>query len=127
MAARKSTTAEPRPVAAEGVDLSFEEALEKLETIVEELEGGSLTLEQSIARYEEGVRLSRRLTQTLDQAEKRIERLTEEEGGAPGTEPIELEEGEDEPAARPSRVPARAPAAERARPSSPTADDELPF
>lgn len=72
---------------------SFEEALERLESIVEELEGGSLTLEESIARYEEGVRLSQRLTQTLDEAEKRIERLVAaESGGEPGTAPMELDE-----------------------------------
>ena len=68
---------------------SFEHALERLETIVEELEGGSLSLEESLARYEEGVRLSRRLTQTLDQAEKRIERLVEEEGQPLTTRPLE--------------------------------------
>ncbi len=75
--------------------LSFEEALERLETIVEELEGGTLSLEASIARYEEGLALSRRLTQTLDEAEKRIERLVEAEaeGAAPTTRPMELEPG----------------------------------
>jgi len=76
---------------------SFEEALERLETIVEELEGGSLSLEQSLARYEEGMRLSRRLTQTLDQAEKRIERLVEEEGEPPTTRGLESPLGEGDP------------------------------
>jgi exodeoxyribonuclease VII small subunit len=76
---------------AGGVEgLSFEQALERLETIVEELEGGGLTLEQSIARYEEGVKLSRRLGLTLDQAEKQIERLVEEDD-RPGTEPADLD------------------------------------
>ena len=88
-AARTAGTAEEEP--------SFEEALERLETIVEELEGGSLSLEQSLARYEEGMRLSRRLTQTLDQAEKRIERLVEEEGEPPTTRPLESHAGESEP------------------------------
>ena len=70
----------------------FEEALERLEHIVEELEGGELSLEESLARYEEGVRLSRRLTQTLDEAEKRIEKLVEGGGDQPpGTVPIELD------------------------------------
>ena len=108
---------------------SFEEALERLETIVEELESGSLTLEQSIARYEEGMKLSQRLTQTLDEAEKRIERLIESEGDErPATEPMELEENANEAgapapermAARPAaRLPARSPAAPD--------PDELPF
>ena len=69
---------------------SFEEALERLEAVVQDLEGGELTLEESLARYEEGVRLSQRLTRTLDEAEKRIERLTQN-GGVPTTEPFEVE------------------------------------
>ena len=59
----------------------------------EQLESGQLSLEDAIARYEEGVTLSRRLSQTLDEAEKRIERL--EEGASPGesptTRPADLE------------------------------------
>jgi exodeoxyribonuclease VII small subunit len=85
MAARPAAAA---GLAAEG-EPSFEQALERLETIVAELEGGALSLEESLARYEEGVRLSRRLTQTLDQAEKRIERLVEEQGRPPETRPLE--------------------------------------
>ena len=80
----------PAPEAG-GEELSFEQALERLESIVDELEGGALPLAESIARYEEGVRLSRRLTQTLDQAEKRIERLVETEEGKPATEPMDLD------------------------------------
>jgi exodeoxyribonuclease VII small subunit len=81
---------------------SFEEAIERLQVIVEELEGGALSLEDSIARYEEGVRLSRRLTQTLDEAEKRIERLSEDASGAPVTEPMELEGAAEEPRPQPA-------------------------
>jgi len=72
-----------KPPATDGDAPSFEEALARLETIVEELEAGSLTLEQSITRYEEGIRLSRRLTETLDHVEKRIERLVEAPGASP--------------------------------------------
>jgi exodeoxyribonuclease VII small subunit len=90
MAPRQPTQA---PIAPGGeVSLSFEQALTRLETIVEELESGTLSLEQSLARYEEGIRLSQRLTQTLDEAEKRIERLVEgDEGRPPGTRSLELE------------------------------------
>lgn len=92
--------------APDAASLSFEAAIERLQTIVEELEGGSLSLEESIARYEEGVKLSRRLTQTLDQAEKRIERLSSGVDGEPVTEPMELEGGPaDEP--KPVREPAK--------------------
>lgn len=95
MAARKSPAA--KPAADDDAAPSFEQALERLETIVEQLEGGELTLEESLARYEEGVRLSRRLTQVLDQAERRIERLVESEGeGPPVTREEDLEEREDD-------------------------------
>jgi exodeoxyribonuclease VII small subunit len=81
----------------------FEEALERLETIVEELEGGQLTLEQSLQHYEEGMKLSKRLTRRLDEAEKTIERLVESNDDdapapakkprKPGTTPVELDLG----------------------------------
>ena len=59
--------------------------------MVEELEGGELTLEQSLSRYEEGVKLSRQLTRTLDDAEKRIEKLMAGEDGEPVTAPLDLD------------------------------------
>jgi len=74
---------------------NFEDALKRLETIVEELESGELSLEDSIARYEEGMRLSRGLTQKLDEAEKRIERLVENPDGSTATEPMEPEGREE--------------------------------
>ena len=58
-----------------GDELPFEEALARLETIVEELESGELSLDQSLRHYEEGMKLSKRLGKTLDEAEKTIERL----------------------------------------------------
>ena len=79
-----------KTAADSGPQPAFEDALKRLETIVEELESGELSLEDSISRYEEGVKLSRRLTHVLDEAEKRIERLVEG-GEEPTTEPIELE------------------------------------
>ena len=82
----------PKKSAADsGPQPSFEDAMKRLEEIVEELEGGELSLDDSIARYEEGVALSRRLTQQLDEAEKRIERLVDAGGdGPPTTHPLEL-------------------------------------
>ncbi len=79
----------------EGSTLDFEQSMKRLETIVEELEAGELTLEDSIARYEEGIKLSRRLTQVLDESEKRIELLVEKEGTGPATEPMELASGRE--------------------------------
>ncbi|MDZ7805842.1 MAG: exodeoxyribonuclease VII small subunit [Gracilimonas sp.] len=56
---------------------SFEEALKKLETIVEELENEDITLEDSVKLYEEGVKMSRFCTEILEQAELRIEQVNE--------------------------------------------------
>jgi exodeoxyribonuclease VII small subunit len=83
--------------AAADAPLDFEQSMKRLETIVEELESGELTLEDSISRYEEGIKLSRRLQQVLDESEKRIERLVEKEGATPTTEAMELAPGRDLP------------------------------
>lgn len=56
---------------------SFEEALKKLESIVEELENEEITLEDSVKLYEEGVKMSRFCTEILEKAELRIEQVNE--------------------------------------------------
>lgn len=55
----------------------FEAALAELDTLVKKLEDGDLTLEQSLALYERGVQLSRFCHARLEEAERRIEILTE--------------------------------------------------
>ena len=87
--------AKTEAASGDGSTLDFEQSMKRLETIVEELEAGELSLEDSIARYEEGIKLSRRLTQVLDESEKRIERLVEKEGESPTTEPMELTSGRE--------------------------------
>ncbi len=54
---------------------SFEDAARRLAEIVEQLEGDALSLEQSIALFEEGVRVNRQAQARLDEAEKRVEEL----------------------------------------------------
>ncbi len=54
---------------------SFEESLEQLEGIVHELEDGNVDLQQSLARYEQGVKLLRQCYQILEKAERKIEVL----------------------------------------------------
>lgn len=81
----------PKKAPESATPFDFEGSMKRLETIVEELESGDLSLEDSIARFEEGVKLSRGLTTRLDEAEKRIERLVENDAGEPETEPMELE------------------------------------
>lgn len=63
---------------AEKERLSFEKALSRLETIVEKLDDESLSLEESIDLYEEGILLSKQCTETLEKAELRIEKVHEE-------------------------------------------------
>lgn len=53
----------------------FDEVLDRLRVVVERLEGGKLSLEESLAAYEEGVSLARRGHSLLDRVEKRVEVL----------------------------------------------------
>ncbi|MBU0571696.1 MAG: exodeoxyribonuclease VII small subunit [Candidatus Omnitrophica bacterium] len=62
-------------------DISFEKAMEKLEKIVAELEGGDLSLDDSLKKYEEGVKLSKECRQKLDKAKQRIEVLKKNASG----------------------------------------------
>jgi exodeoxyribonuclease VII small subunit len=54
---------------------SFEEALRKLESIVSKLEDSEVTLEESIQLYEEGMKLSKYCSETLEDAVLRIEKI----------------------------------------------------
>ena len=59
---------------------SFESALERLETIVDEMENGQLGLDEMTVRFEEGTCLSRFCEQKLNEVERKIEILMEKEG-----------------------------------------------
>ncbi|NBC26827.1 MAG: exodeoxyribonuclease VII small subunit [Bacteroidetes bacterium] len=54
---------------------SFEEALTKLEAIVEKLDDEEVTLEESVKLYEEGLKLSKICSKTLESAELKIEEI----------------------------------------------------
>jgi exodeoxyribonuclease VII small subunit len=60
--------------------LTFEKALEKLEEIVRQIEEGKVSLEESIEKYAEGVKLVGTCREILDQAEKKIQLLAKAEG-----------------------------------------------
>ena len=71
--------------------LSFERAIEELETIVKRLEEGKVPLEESVAIYERGEALKRRCEELLRQAEARVEKITLDASGRPrGTEPLDV-------------------------------------
>lgn len=76
------------PEAAEE-EVAFEEAYRRLEAVVDELEGGEPTLEESLRLLEEGIRMSRICQNRLDQAQARMEQLLERNGELV-TEPFEL-------------------------------------
>jgi exodeoxyribonuclease VII small subunit len=73
----------------EVVKPSFEETMSRLGKIVETLEQGSASLEESIALYEEGAALAKQLNETLAKAELRIQQITKNANGK-----IELSEYE---------------------------------
>lgn len=58
-------------------DMTYEEAMKRLETIVAKLEGETLPLETSLKLFEEGTKLADLCNRTLDQAEKKILDLSE--------------------------------------------------
>ena len=57
-------------------DASFESQLEQLENIVQGLEDGELTLEESLTQFEEGVKLTKKCQNILDKAEQKVSILT---------------------------------------------------
>ncbi|HGJ63866.1 TPA: exodeoxyribonuclease VII small subunit [bacterium] len=61
--------------------IKFEDALKKLENIVEQLEDGELSLEESLAIFEEGIKLSRLCSKQLDDIERKIEILIKGKDG----------------------------------------------
>ena len=83
------------PVGQNGGDvgqLSFERAIEELETIVRRLEEGKVPLEESVAIYERGEVLKRRCEDLLRQAEARVQKITLDAAGNPtGTEPLDVD------------------------------------
>lgn len=58
--------------------VNFEESLEELESLVEQLEDGDLSLEESLAAFEKGVRLARECQEALRQAEQRVQVLLQQ-------------------------------------------------
>ena len=56
-------------------EIKFEEALKKLEKIVSDLEGGEMSLDESLSKYEEGIKLSKICSRQLEAAKSRVELL----------------------------------------------------
>ena len=75
--------------------MPFEEALQKLETIVETMESGDLPLESLIARYEEGVKLAKVCQEKLAEAELKIQQLEKTGAGELKLKPVAAELSEE--------------------------------
>lgn len=71
-------------------DINFEEAMTKLESEVKRLESGNMTLDESIAAFEEAVKLIRICNEKLENAERRVRILTEAADGSITDEPFDL-------------------------------------
>ncbi len=65
--------------AAKAQATTYEELLQQLETTVQELEGGGISLEEAMSAYEQGVSLAAQCQKLLDTAEQRIQELQEAE------------------------------------------------
>mgnify|MGYP006283534617 CR=1 FL=1 len=84
MAKKPEQTAQDRP-------FDFEKALEELEGLVERMEQGDLTLEQSLKDFERGIELTRSCQKALQEAEEKV-RILKEQGGEEGLAPFEGEQ-----------------------------------
>lgn len=73
----------------------FEEAFKKLEAIVNKMEGGDLSLDESLKLFEEGMRLSKLCSQKLTEVQKKVELLIKSEDGSLKTQPFPLDEEEE--------------------------------
>ncbi len=67
-------------MATKKTDINFEKALEELEGIVEDLESGELSLENSLKSFEKGIKLARQCQEQLSKAELQVQKLIEENG-----------------------------------------------
>lgn len=71
---------------------NFEQSMEELEKVVRQLEKGELSLDQSIAAFESGVKLARECEKKLTEAKGKVEQLVKDESGKIRVEPFEPKE-----------------------------------
>jgi len=68
---------------------TFEQMMGRLQDLVDKLEEGQLSLDESIRSFEEGMALVKKCTEVLDRAEERIQKLTRDSSGRPMTSPLD--------------------------------------
>jgi exodeoxyribonuclease VII small subunit len=74
---------------------NFEASLKELEEIVEQLENGDLKLDETLAKYEMGIKIYKRCYQILESTEKKINVLLKDRDGETYTEEFNLEKTQD--------------------------------
>jgi len=77
-------------------EMKFEDAMTRLEEIVEELESGELSLEESLSVFEEGIKLSKICAKLLNEAERKVEILMKSDDGQLIAKPFSEDLSEDE-------------------------------
>ncbi len=70
---------------------TFENAMKRLETLVHELESGDLSLDESLKKFQEGIKLSAFCSGKLDETEKKVSILLKDEEGKVREEPLSSE------------------------------------
>jgi exodeoxyribonuclease VII small subunit len=89
--AKETDMADKIEISEDILQLSFEEALSELETIVDRLETGDVALEESIEIYKRGSQLRAFCDEKLKSAQAKIEKITGNGGTASGTEPLDAD------------------------------------
>ncbi len=64
----------------DGTPINFEKSLDELESLVQKMEQGGLTLEESLAQFQRGIELARACQKALSEAQQRVEVLLEKDG-----------------------------------------------
>ena len=77
-------------------EIKFEEALKRLEKIVNDLEEGNMSLDESLSKYEEGIKLSKICSRQLEAAKSKVELLMKS-GSKFDIKPFDSTTGEDKP------------------------------
>jgi exodeoxyribonuclease VII small subunit len=92
MGSEASALAKTSDKPEKAAEASYDALVGRLEKVVEALEAGDLSLEQSVERFAEGVKLARDAGMKLDEAERRVEQLVKDAAGVETIAPLDREE-----------------------------------
>ena len=93
----KTTRTTAKTDKVKDAEVTFESALEQLESLLEEMESNELPLEELLAHYEQGMKLSAVCQKMLAEAELKVQKLEKDAEGTYKLTPVAIEEEEDAP------------------------------